>query len=532
MRRFLAGEIDVGGAADELRNEPGFDDQLTRYWLGALKISDQVDVLGISYPGPDAPQGVRTTAALLRQAPGMLTILSSVKASERAADKLTTLLSTARSAQETAGPGVFRRLVYKPAAGASCPMGRYGMRLTSQDADTDRQIREALCTSGCKGKDGRTVDPHSIEVLGDDGAITRLGLTPAQIAAFQAIADYLGLQNCACTAAATVEVHPYWAPQATVRVCKGAGTAGSPASAVTVGHAAYCGEDLSRCFPDTLVEDSGDPGNVYRQEVQTAFALEPARIVARVVQEDRPFDDVLRSTQGLLSGVQRHFLKAFGAILWLVLPPGSYPGLRAQLAAETPAPSAPPAWVERGPLHAGVLTTVGFLRTSNGWRSMANRAQSAFLCREFAVADDVKQVASEQADLTKKPYCQNCHAVLEPLAQFFGRWPNLGNDSNYYYNASPAVSAVGAYGGMTDGDTVGLARVLTAQRDFDACAVKRAFDFVVGRPMTSDEAAQLLEPLTAELAANGRRVWPIMRRIIETPAFLGGPTDVAAEGAP
>ena len=33
-----------------------------------------------------------------------------------------------------------------------------------------------------------------------------------------------------------------------------------------------------------------------------------------------------------------------------------------------------------------------------------------------------------------RAYCKGCHVYLEPMARFFYRWPDTGNDSIYFYN--------------------------------------------------------------------------------------------------
>jgi hypothetical protein len=319
--------------------------------------------------------------------------------------------------------------------------------------------------------------------------------------------------DCACGAATTTS--PWWAPSVSVPVC--------PALLADN----VCGADLGRCFlADPLYSGGGgtrEPGNRYLPDLIEGFTLEPGMMAARVIIDGELWDDTVRGTRTVMNGAMMHFVSTFGRRLLEAAPPGSYlkSGSSSSLGFPDVAPSDPRyLWVERGSLHAGVLTTLAFQRQFNGWRAKATATLDAFLCRRFAVPEGTPQVASLEVDLTRRPYCQTCHIVLEPLAQFFGRWPNLG-DTNYLYDPSPSASAVGQYDGVSDADTAGLARVITSHKDFASCAVQRAFEFWTGRSMTSDEQVRLAPKLLATFDESERRLWPVMLAIVETVAFKG-----------
>ena len=235
-------------------------------------------------------------------------------------------------------------------------------------------------------------------------------------------------------------------------------------------------------------------------------------MIAKIVAEDKSYDEVLRSKEGVANPTIIHTLKKYFNFWNRVLPPGSYPTLSTEPAvAKVRIEDKNYKWIDRGPLHAGVLTTVALHRVTNGWRAKANRVMDAFMCRSFTVPDGIKVIPSEEAELIRMPYCQSCHATLEPLSQFFGRWPNLGNDSNFYYDPSAAVSSVGRLAGKEDADTRGLALIMSSLPDFNECAVKRAFHFAVGREMTTYEEETILAPVTEKFVASGKKLWPIIR---------------------
>lgn len=329
--------------------------------------------------------------------------------------------------------------------------------------------------------------------------------------------DVTGLQGCACNDDKNLPiadlpraefVNPYWNPAIRVLVC--------PAVKK------YCGNDLASCFPTTIAVTVSH--NVVHEPIQEALTLEPGIMAARIVAEDLSWDDVLRGSKRLVTGPLADFLRRFGRGFMDAAPPNTYGDVTTGDVARVAAADQRFHWVQGGNLNAGVLSTLAFQRFTNGWRAKANRTLGAFLCSGFTVPDGVAQVPSAESELIRKPYCQSCHVTLEPLSQFFGRWPTLG-DTNYFYNEATGVSAIGHYGGVEDSDTAGLARILTNSDKFNECAVRRAFEFIVGRPMTQLEEMTMLAPLTQDFVAGDKRVWPIMQAIVESPSFTGVKAD-------
>jgi hypothetical protein len=305
-----------------------------------------------------------------------------------------------------------------------------------------------------------------------------------------------------CTCAEAKLIAPYWNPQANVKVCP------------DVDAEAYCGANLGRCYPD---------GSKYAQDVKYAATMEPGVMAAKIVVEDRSWDELLTTTRGVVNGPMADFIRRFGDVYLEVQPAGSYP----QRTTDPTFTSADPtdgdgwAWVERGPGHAGVLTSVAFHRSTNGWRAKANRSLQVFLCREFVASDASVPEPSDEPDLTKKPYCKQCHVVLEPMAQFFAQWPNVGNDNNYYFDRQHPEQASGSFNGVAGVGTADFAQILTHMDDYDQCAIKRAFKFVTGRVMTRQEVQTLLPSLNERFVGGGKKLFPVMELIMGSPAFTG-----------
>jgi hypothetical protein len=143
----------------------------------------------------------------------------------------------------------------------------------------------------------------------------------------------------------------------------------------------------------------------------------------------------------------------------------------------------------------------------------------AFLCRIFAVPEGVAVLPSAEVDLTRKPYCQSCHSVLEPLSLFFGRWPNLGN-TNYLYDAGFDRVATGSFENISNADTNGLARVYTSTKDFHDCGIHRAFELIVGRSMNAEELVAMFPRLQRVYSEGGNKILPVLKEIAAGPLFF------------
>ncbi|MBR56435.1 MAG: hypothetical protein CMH54_00085 [Myxococcales bacterium] len=89
-------------------------------------------------------------------------------------------------------------------------------------------------------------------------------------------------------------------------------------------------------------------------------------------------------------------------------------------------------WVpmELNSAHAGVLTSPAFLLRFQTDRGRASQFYTKFLCQPFEPPSGALPVADEEAqtepDLQLRAGCKYCHAVLEPSAAHWGRWPNAG----------------------------------------------------------------------------------------------------------
>jgi hypothetical protein len=314
--------------------------------------------------------------------------------------------------------------------------------------------------------------------------------------------------------AAVAEVKPWWSKDQSIKIC---------ASNV----AACGGNSLPRCFPWTQYTQTDFNTNTLEDDftplLTSDFTLEPGYLIAKTITEEKPWDTVLTATASPISGTMEYFVNQdFGAGVYSQAPVGTYldANEKSLLTRKNDPYDGSWRWVERGPNHAGVLTTPAFQQTFNGWRAKSNAAMEGFLCRKFVPPQGISPVANaDQYELLKRPYCSSCHSVLEPMSDFFRRWENVGGRA-YSYLSSNQNPPTGSYNGSTDSDLPGLARVFTSQEDFGTCAVKRAFSFVTGRELEPEEVATLLPKLVDTYQKSGKNIWKVMKEVAVSSSFL------------
>ena len=335
---------------------------------------------------------------------------------------------------------------------------------------------------------------------------------------------------------AKIEVQPYWDMDKTVKAC--------PATIA----ARFCGKNFHKCFPYALAFGDLDNDNLYRRRVAAAMTLEPGRMMAKLVQEDKKYSEILTSSKGVVDGHYLHFLHNFGNIItksYHIRSSGglrleanvlnSYPNLRSLFDTHCGQDHSCLSktdwhWIERGGnKHAGVLTMLAFHRATNGWRAKANKARSALLCREFVDPPGAKADPNDTRVPELRAYCKGCHVYLEPMARFFYRWPDTGNDSIYFYNhlsAKPLRQQSYKDTGCSDcapvegDDVAGFADILAGSgKAFKQCAVRRAFEFIMRRSPNSKESKELLPQYLQIYNDSYEKLWKVMEKIIASEVF-------------
>ena len=223
-----------------------------------------------------------------------------------------------------------------------------------------------------------------------------------------------------------VMVTPYWAPDEQIKVCafdaqdavySGNGTKCASRAGWGVMDCG-CGPNLDYCYKGDINE-----------KLTRATSEDIDRRIKHILKHDLPYTELFSGRTAFVNGPFVHFLR-HQTFAWddVRLDPVPYdtqtlPDLHFTQEGE---------WreIELPESHAGVLTSIAFLLRFQTNRARANRFYNAFLCRPFQPpvgglppADDE---SAAEPDLQQRAGCKYCHAILEPSAAHWGRWPELG----------------------------------------------------------------------------------------------------------
>lgn len=222
-------------------------------------------------------------------------------------------------------------------------------------------------------------------------------------------------------------VEPYWAPGTQIKVCA---YDAQETETVTVGgqqvscgdtraygnRACGCGAGLKFCFSPTS-----------ESEIRASLREQVLRSVDDVSRGARPYSDLILGTRahqdGRIAFWKKHLAQAFSFRLLYTLPDQDEE-------IRDVAYSAGWAEVNRGGLHAGVVTLPGYLLRFQTDRARANRYSNAFMCRPFEPPKQLVQeggCSENGTDLSQRCYCQSCHRRLEPLSQHWALFAEAGS---------------------------------------------------------------------------------------------------------
>lgn len=186
--------------------------------------------------------------------------------------------------------------------------------------------------------------------------------------------------------------------------------------------------------------------------------------------------------------------------------------------------------------RAGVLSLAGFLMldpTHEGRSSPTIRGKTVrelFLCEPVPVpppnvnfaavqntGDLVHRTARERLSIHQEnPACSGCHAITDPIGLSMENYDAVGSFRTHENGA--LIDASGMFDGKSYKDGIGLQRLLRDSPSAPACVTQRAFEYGVGRPLTSSEQ-KWLEYAVDRFAADRYQLPALMRRIATSPAF-------------
>jgi hypothetical protein len=467
---YVSGGLEIDAYLETLRTDPGFESKMIQYWMSVLKIQGKFETSPVMGPGVK-PESLATQSVDFTFEKSRIIDYTTIS------DK-----------------GIYNQMRNRKA----CTVPRITRTFARQVIFTDQALEDR--NNACKANPDLVKQAACLKA-NQTYLTTR---RPKQLADLDAV-------ECAC--GTEVNVSPWWNPAVQLKACP---------EAVTT-----CGANLSKCelfdtrFDSKLLsqhKNNYSEFNSYGTAVIEALTTEPARIIARNIVSNESFSEVLTTSSTFLNGAAEHYLSTFGSLLVRNAPARSYKSSDGKsVLVSNQSSRAEYRRIDRGPRHAGILTTPMFHQVTNGYRAKANRVYEGFLCRRFIISAEVPSSPSDVTDLTKRQPCAQCHQTLEPLGGFFGKWEQTG--INYLYDSTR--NAQGSFGNSMGDDTKALGEALGTASDFDKCAVQRAFEIAMGREITVKESQSLLPELVKTFRENGRKFWPILKTIMTAPFYRG-----------
>lgn len=262
-----------------------------------------------------------------------------------------------------------------------------------------------------------------------------------------------------------------------------------------------------------------------------AFGGEPARLMARIAADDRPWSDIVTTDSTMVNPLLQSLLQ---------VEPLSASDEDAEWREARYTDGRPP---------GGVLMTSGLWLRYHTTLFNYNRGRAAvlaklLLCYDFlarpvmftAVTDDSAQGLEDA--INTNPGCIACHATLDPLAAtLFGFWPFEDMDGwelTTYHPEREGYAALytgrePAYFGTAVEGAAQLGPLVASDPRFEMCAARRTAERLWGRPTTDADFADIVA-LRDALRGGDLRYKALLRAILATDEYRAGAlTDAAVD---
>ena len=314
-----------------------------------------------------------------------------------------------------------------------------------------------------------------------------------------------------CAPGNTVEVAPYWDRKARLTVCRRTaderrevdGARCDTDEGQATGRCG-CGPHLVYCWRE------GD-----RDRVKRSMVDEAARLAMRVVQEGRPYGEILTADWTLHNGrVEHYYARLDGRLGELVDPDVDHP------------------WrpVERGPEHAGILSTHMYLNHFYNGRRWAQRTFETFMCHhttpDFDLLDDHAEtalvayrrhpLAPADVNVNAGRACAACHVQLDGLSRVKDRWDNFGQ--YYETSAGHAIPQTVRFLGQEVDGIDAFGRALARSDVFADCVAQQLWSHFLGRRFNDDEVS-IRRGLVRLFNDSGQDFRALIRAVVTSPPY-------------
>lgn len=283
-----------------------------------------------------------------------------------------------------------------------------------------------------------------------------------------------------------------------------------------------CGHDLSSCF--ITYSDEGEARNSElgtteafdsRFAVINSLSRQSAGLATAVVVENYPYTKILEPGLTAIDGAIAHFYRQ----------PHHFRISELQLDADVldfakkmPLTDTRFKLVKSGGnnyAHGGILTTFGWLRRYDKNRTRANMLYERLLCRQFT-SELPAVFPQDPGNLRTAVGCQDCHSVLDPLADFFRSW---GEEGELYVGGSSEVDTTFSSAECRGNSVADLAYCIQSNAGFATCQVHHVWHWLMGRGFYSDEDS-LRSELTKYFIGTNYSLRELIYAVATHPAFL------------
>ncbi|MFT3710764.1 MAG: DUF1585 domain-containing protein [Archangium sp.] len=314
-----------------------------------------------------------------------------------------------------------------------------------------------------------------------------------------------------------------------------------------------CGFGARRC-------ESGS-GAIHNARI-AAINEEPLVLIDSVIRRDENYFNILTTRRGFVNGtLSQMYRQNQSPTVWMASSP-----TQASLIPDV-ALNDTTTWKEytRDEYASGVLTTAEWLYRFPTQRSRVNQFWGAFLCKSFsppagALVPPPEDSCNRDNNLATRCGCSYCHATIEPVGAHWGRFGERNAtylDPNVFPRVSAKCRDCALAGNTTcdnecgnyvmqafDGEgaqSLGLLRTylyrtmdeepnitggpkLLVERmmqtgDLEKCAVKNAWNHLLGRPMTTEEEHLYMSKLVDQFAMSNHNFKSLQLAIIATDAY-------------
>lgn len=318
------------------------------------------------------------------------------------------------------------------------------------------------------------------------------------------------VRDGACDPNNVVQVSTYWARHKTQPVCRR--TADTRLEVDGFRCDTHDGQASGRCGCGPHLVYCYRGGDFKR--VKAAMLNEGARLAMEVVTNRLPYSEIVSADWTMRNGRAEHY----------------YARLDGRLGALTDADTSRK-WrrVERGPIHAGVLSTHMYLNVFYNGRRWSQRTFETFMCHEttpdYDLLDDHRgetaasyrrhPTADADMNVNAGRACAACHLQLDGLARVKDRWDNFGR---YYEGEGAAVPQTVRFLGQQVDGVSAFGDALGRSDTFADCAVNQLWSHMVGHRFQPEETIER-KRLLAEFKASGLDFKHLVRAVALTDAY-------------